>query len=84
MASNYDRALEEDDGDGIAYALVLAMNLSMFVAATAGDLATPFVPHRWLWIADLAAAAPVLALAARRRWQLLDACLELVWHVRRR
>lgn len=71
------------DGDSVAYALTLAMSTTLFVAITAGEAVAPFVPHDWQTAVNLAAAAPVIALALWRRWQLLGACLDLVERARR-
>jgi thiol:disulfide interchange protein len=84
MASNRDQILRNSDGDSIAYALTLAMTLTLLVATTSGEVVMPFVPHRWMGVANLVTAVPVLALAAWRRWQLFEACLVFVRRVRGR
>jgi hypothetical protein len=82
VTSSHDQMLQDSDGASVVYALGLAMTLSLFVALTAGAAVTPFVPHHRVEAANLATAVPVLAVAAWRRWQLLEACLALVTRAR--
>jgi hypothetical protein len=82
MTTSRDQILRTSDGESLAYALVLAMSMSLFVAATAGEVVMPFVPYSWQVPVNVATAVPVLALAVWRRWQLFEACLIFVRRVR--